>query len=254
MRYGKIQRALMLKRLGVALAAVALGAAGCAETDTIEEGRFGHDGTGGQGAGSGQGAFGNSPSSSSTSDGPSAGSTMTTTTTTGTTTEATTTTTTTTTATTTSTGSGGSPTCIDTGPGEPNDTEGDATFLGNIDDCDTSGGSIKGTLAGDDVDWYSYGGTDASFCTVDPTRSVTAQAAIRVCKFVKCDSGDEDLICPAGTTAENSPSGKPGCCSTSDFVISPDCDGPASDNMTIYIRLTKQPADNCVPYDLSYHY
>ncbi len=162
-------------------------------------------------------------------------------------------TTTTGTASSSSTGMG----CQDGGPGEPNDSEAAAHDLGTIGDCDDEGGSVSGVLDGTtDPDWYKYQGTDGTGCSVDPSRAITSSHPIRVCKFIQCDDNEEnDFDCPGGTQAVDSPDGRPGCCSTSEFNFGLTCGSSSlnSDNATVYVRIDTT-ANECVTYTLSYHY
>jgi hypothetical protein len=143
--------------------------------------------------------------------------------------------------------------CNDSGPGEPNDSEGSASNLGELDDCDASGGYLDGVLAGDDVDWYVYHGGDAFGCMVDPSREIEADGGYRVCKFVSCDSGEGTVTCPAGTSAETSPDGRSGCCAQQAFELTIDCPG-LTDSASVYVRVDKPPAYDCVNYKLTIHY
>lgn len=143
---------------------------------------------------------------------------------------------------------------MDTGPGEANETESTAHNLGTIGDADGDGGSLTGVLAGvNDKDWYKYTGQDNLGATVDPTRTVSAGDAIRVCKYAQCTTGDEDFTCPAGTTSATSPDGRPGCCGSSGFSLDLNCTGTSSDDATIYVRIDTQ-VNDCVAYNFSWHY
>ena len=55
---------------------------------------------------------------------------------------------------------------------EPNDTRVTAAKLKDIDDCDGSGGTIKGIVAGGaDSDWFTFAGSDTTLCRVDVVAS-----------------------------------------------------------------------------------
>ncbi len=162
-------------------------------------------------------------------------------------------TTTSTSATTTSTSSG--PQCNDPGP-EPNETEAAATSLPAMDDCDPDPyPSFGGILAdGDDVDWFKYKASDASFCSVDPLRNFTVVGGARLCKFAKCDSGTTEVTCAGSATADTSPAGYPGCCDSGSVSMSDvNCTGTLSDDTTIYIRVD-QGLQDCLSYTIDYHY
>lgn len=149
-------------------------------------------------------------------------------------------------------------TCLDNGA-EPNDDEQQAWNLGNISDDDGDQDSISGVSDGAfDPDWYKFHGTDTSFKVVDPTRSLTASAPLRLCKFFNCDNGEQaSFTCPSGTAAANSPDGRPGCCSMGGFAIDDfSCGGSSfnSDNATVFIRIDNPQNNPCPTYTLTYHY
>lgn len=136
---------------------------------------------------------------------------------------------------------------------EPNDSEATAKLLSGIDDCDSSGSTLVGTLDGpDDADWFRYQGTDVFGCVVDPTRSLTADGGLRMCKFAECLSGAASVSCENGSTAAVSPKGNPGCCHSQGFGMDVDCPG-ADDDAAISIRLD-QGQGGCVGYSVAYHY
>lgn len=146
------------------------------------------------------------------------------------------------------------PACNDTGPGETNDTESKAYSLGAIDDCDGSGSSVLGVIAGaGDVDWYKFTGDDVSFCSVDATRDLTASEALRICKYAQCVNGTATPDCPDGTAADTSPDGRPGCCALQGFSMGVDCSG-LDDDASIYIRIDSLDDAQCVSYSLDFHY
>lgn len=138
---------------------------------------------------------------------------------------------------------------------EPNETEATAEDLGTIDDCDGSGDTVTGILAGvGDTDWYKYSGTDSFGCSVDPSRQLTSSDPISVCKYAQCPDNDESFTCPAGSTDATSPDGRPGCCSNTGFEFGFSCGSSInSDEAVIYIRLETNTND-CVTYSLTYHY
>jgi hypothetical protein len=139
---------------------------------------------------------------------------------------------------------------------EPNDSEETAVFLGQINDCNWNGGSVDGVLSWGDEDWFTYTGTDAFGCWVDPAREIVADADIRICKFAECLNGLEntELTCPPPTKSATSPAGRPGCCGTSDFQLSVyDCAGTINDSANVYIRID-QGGEQCVEYTFNYHY
>lgn len=151
-----------------------------------------------------------------------------------------------------SSSTGGAP-CVDGDPAEPNESESSAYDLGGISDSDDAGSSRTATLADlEDVDWYKFKGDDTTFNTVDPTREITTQGSLRLCKYVQCDGGNAEVSCPGGTTPETSPDGRSGCCGTSGFDIGLECPG-VDDNAWVYIRVD-QPVPVCLEYTLAWHY
>jgi hypothetical protein len=149
------------------------------------------------------------------------------------------------------TGAAGGGSCMDML--EPNDSEATAAFVANINDCDTNEMSIQAALNGtSDVDWYHYSGSDDFGCVVDPTRSLTAQGTLRLCKYAECLSGSASVDCKNGSTPDTSPQGRSGCCHTAGFGIDLSCPGN-DDAAEIYIRLD-QGGSACVDYTVNYHY
>ncbi len=149
-------------------------------------------------------------------------------------------------------------TCNDNGA-EPNETEQQAWNLGNISDDDGDQDSVSGVVDGAfDPDWFKYHGADESFTVVDPTRSLTASAPIRLCKFIDCDNGEEaNFSCPSATQSASSPDGRPGCCSMGGFAIDDlVCGGSQfnSDDATVFIRIDNPANTPCVSYTLTYHF
>lgn len=142
---------------------------------------------------------------------------------------------------------------------EPHDSESTAEPLSAtiISDCDGSGGTVHGTIAGTgDTDWYYYQGDDTTWCYVEPTQSVSqSEDGIRVCTYVECLSGNPDFSCPGGTTADTSPEGRPGCCSDNGgFQIQLDCAGSVDASPVVFIRIDQPEAtsDTCNEYSLAY--
>ncbi len=148
------------------------------------------------------------------------------------------------------------PTACDQDLLEPNDVEGMATLLGEINDNDDNGGSIFGVLDGpDDADWYRYTGDDDILYNVDPSRFVDATAGVRMCKFAECDNGigATEVPCPPETEPAVSPEGRPGCCAPLGMEIEANCSGVVEDNMHVYMRIDSA-EEACVPYELIYHF
>jgi len=142
---------------------------------------------------------------------------------------------------------------------EPNDARLEPVNLGTLTDDDDDGSEVMGTLAGvDDVDWFSYNGTDELFLIVDPEASLDAQVAIRLCMFVTCDEGATLLSCPGGTEAIIGGEGLEACCwnrvDAAILSMDVDCDG-FDEDARVELRVDQAPDnDACVNYSLSYHY
>lgn len=136
---------------------------------------------------------------------------------------------------------------------EPNGTEILATPLGTIDDCDSSGSTVKGVSSGvGDVDWMVFHGTDTFGCSVDPTLSIDAPG-LRLCAFALCDDGTTTIQNCNGATAATSPAGTHGCCTTTkNLSVQINCSG-TNDSASIFIRVD-QTQNQCVAYDVAYHY
>jgi hypothetical protein len=146
-------------------------------------------------------------------------------------------------------GTGGTP-CTDPGF-EPNESEGSATNLGTINDCDSSGSSVSAKLDGNqDIDFYVFAGTDIAGCLVDPKASTSA--SIRLCMFATCPGAA--IKCTQGTAAQ-SPAGYAGCCVPAGGTVQLDvnCSG-FSDNATVYVRVDQPSANACTAYTVSYNY
>lgn len=141
---------------------------------------------------------------------------------------------------------------------EPNETEDAAVYLGVLGDSDDPG-SIAATLDhADDVDWFTYDGEDNFGLPpgVAPARDLSASGGLRLCKFLECPDGIEvtEVMCPDGSDLAQSPSGRPGCCSTGSIMM-PDfnCTGGTDDSAFVYIRLDMG-EDQCVDYTVGYEF
>ena len=136
---------------------------------------------------------------------------------------------------------------------EPNATEILATPLGIIDDCDSSGSSVKGVSSGiGDVDWMVFHGTDTFGCSVNPTLQIDA-AGLRLCAFSLCDDGTTTIQNCNGATSATSPAGTHGCCTTTkNLSVQIGCSG-TNDSAAIFVRVD-QTQNQCVAYDVAYHY
>lgn len=147
-------------------------------------------------------------------------------------------------------------TCM--GDVEPDNSEPEATALGEVTDDDTETLMAEGVITGlIDVDWYSYHGVDTAFHVSEPTVKVTSSATLRICQFIECDNGGAvmtEITCPAGTQSALSGALRPGCCGGATFTIS-DFNCPGSDeNLKVFVRIDKPMNDECVDYSLTVHY
>ncbi len=138
---------------------------------------------------------------------------------------------------------------------EPNDKEVLASFLGTIDDCDGSGSTFSSVSSGtNDADWFRFRGTDTFGCSVDPTITMHA-SGLRACAFALCvDGATEVQSCTNGTSA-TSPAGTNGCCTngTSAMTLQINCTG-VDDSADIFVRVDQPGSDQCVSYDVDYHF
>ena len=140
---------------------------------------------------------------------------------------------------------------------EDNGTQVTATPLPSIDDCDSSGSTVSAISSGmGDTDWTHYFGTDPALalCTVDPTAQIDAPG-LRVCIFIICPTGTTTITSCTNGSPDTSPAGSPGCCTTSTtaMTVKLSCGG-TSDSADVYMRVDQPSSDQCVPYDLAYHF
>ena len=140
---------------------------------------------------------------------------------------------------------------------EPNDSRPTAAPLKDINDCDGSGGSFSGIVAGGtDQDWWSYKGSDTFGCVVDATASA-ASAGIRVCVFARCNDGSTAFkSCKKGTAITLS-SGEQGCCGEggASAEVEHSCTLVGTDDSaTVSMRVDAPGATACTPYKVDYHF
>lgn len=141
--------------------------------------------------------------------------------------------------------------CDDPGP-EPHETQLLAYDLGTIADADSAGDFLCGTVAGaDDVDWYVYEGDDTVFGAVDPTRVIDTKGSARLCVYAECIKGTTSVSC-GGLTPDTAPLGQKGCCGAGKVAPKLECSG-LDDAAMIWIRVD-QAKQECLPYDLDYHF
>lgn len=141
---------------------------------------------------------------------------------------------------------------------EPNEFADEATDLGEISDDDAETVEFIGVLDDpDDVDWFTYHGTDALGETVDPARTLQVfGGTLELCKFFTCDVGEAQVVCPAGTMGVTE-GARHGCCAPSSFAFDPDaieCIGGAFETGgTVLVRL-QNASDQCVGYSGTAHF
>ncbi len=144
--------------------------------------------------------------------------------------------------------------CPDNGFGEPNESQATANNLGTISDADNAGQSFCAVLSGtNDVDWFTYKGSDQLFSEVDPFQSISNGTKGRFCAFYKCSSGSTTLMCLGNSTPETAPDGQSGCCSTNPFSVSLEC-GSVNDDAQVWFRIDNPDVEACVPYQVTFHY
>ncbi len=157
-------------------------------------------------------------------------------------------------------GSGGADNpCVDSGVGEPNETENDPFVLPPQDDCDEFA-SVSGTVAGTEEDWFRYAGNDG-LCLVNPERVFTQSGGLTICKYFECNVPSATSVsCPSGTTPSTSPGNRPGCCSNTGFQFPTfggfSCTGTTDDDAQVYIlvRATNPNTATCADYSIKYAY
>ncbi len=141
---------------------------------------------------------------------------------------------------------------------EPNNSLPSAVPLKEIDDCDGSGGTFKGVIAGgSDPDFFHYKGNDSFGCVVDASAS-TKTSGVRLCVFVSCGSGTTELKSCKKGTKETSPGGVLGCCSNGPGEVQVEHGCPlvgTSDSADVYMRVDAPGSGSmCTPYEVSYHF
>lgn len=147
--------------------------------------------------------------------------------------------------------------CEDPGE-EPNEDENSA-IAGEEQGCNSGPDTLSGLLAGPtDVDWFTWHGSDGfmgcGFGGVEGDHELTASENIRLCVFVECDQGNEDIECGGDSTQNTSPDGRPGCCNQGNVTFSTLNCTMAGEDMQFYVRLDQAPADTCVDYEVEYDF
>lgn len=151
-------------------------------------------------------------------------------------------------------GTGGS-TCEQLDYGQ-NDTQDTAFELQPISDCDDEGGTLEGTLAPGDVDWFTFVTEDKTFCSVNPSFDVATSENVHLCVYFACEGGSgAEVKCPSNAEADDSPQGDPGCCSSSSPIeLDLNCKGTLNEAATVWIEVSWPGNSNCKDYVVDYHY
>ncbi len=128
------------------------------------------------------------------------------------------------------------------------DTEDEALYWGEMDDCDNdNNAAITGTLDGaDDVDVFRVGYIDEPFCIIDNVAEVNRPADL--CIYVECPDHETEVDCQRGTPA-TSPEGRPGCCGRL-LEFDHDCNGAGfgGHDADYYVFVFGAPEGQCVSY------
>lgn len=152
-------------------------------------------------------------------------------------------------------GTAGSGGVCDQADWEPNDSELAARPLLDISDCDDQGGTVGGTLAPGDVDWFTFKASDTALCSINPYVNLTTSDNVTVCMFFKCDGGTTEVTCPAGSQDWSSNPAHPGCCaSLTPLEPSINCGGTLSETAEIWLQVSWMGNTSCRSYSLDYHY
>lgn len=140
---------------------------------------------------------------------------------------------------------------------EPNDSRPTAAVLPEINDCDGSGSSFSGVVAGStDQDWWSFKGKDTFGCVVDATAG-SGSAGIRVCIFARCNDGSTAFkSCKKGSPTTLA-GGEQGCCAEGGLnaQVEHSCTLVGTDDSaTVFMRVDAPAATTCAPYKVDYHF
>lgn len=141
---------------------------------------------------------------------------------------------------------------------EPNDTRVTAAKLKDINDCDSSGGTLKGIVAGGaDTDWFTYTGSDTFACRTDVVAST--KSGVRLCVIASCKNGATAFkSCAKGL--KTTVAGLEGCCSgpggtSADVELEHSCTlAGTSDDAEVYMRVDDPSGTTCKAYTVTYHF
>ncbi|MEX1365323.1 MAG: hypothetical protein AB1Z98_19500 [Nannocystaceae bacterium] len=140
---------------------------------------------------------------------------------------------------------------------EPHDDEATATVLNELNCGNELDLGVIGTLEGPQTDWYRYFGDEgAILCSEQPLVTITADIETDVCVFIECLEGNATGVgCAGGSTAADSPQGRPGCCGVDEAHLNAyDCGGFFTpNNLDIWISVGTADAV-CADYGLVYSF
>jgi hypothetical protein len=137
---------------------------------------------------------------------------------------------------------------------EPNNSYDEAIDLGAVP-CDPDFMSTEGALNGTDADFYTLsegpGGAIGCF-DPDPQVDVEADQDVRVCVYIACDDGTNDVGC-GGEQEDDTYEDLNGCCNTNAArLFNAGCPGfPVAPDPVFYVRVISA-EEVCIPYVLNY--
>ncbi len=138
---------------------------------------------------------------------------------------------------------------------EPNDGFDEAIDLGAVM-CSMEYATADGTLDGLDADFYTLTeGQGGGFCLdPDPQVTVMADQDVRVCIYMACDDGTNELFCGGSQEADTFDELN-GCCATNGArLFSAGCGFVFPPDPVFYIRVSSADEEACIPYEMSYRF
>lgn len=140
---------------------------------------------------------------------------------------------------------------------EPNDDEGTAFTLSELNCGDMLDLGVLGTLEGPESDWYRFFGDEGVIlCPEQPRIDIAADIDTDVCVFIECLEGATvDVACGGGSMASDSPQGRPGCCGVNEaFLESYDCSGLLTPkNVDVWVSVSTREVE-CADYAFVYEF
>lgn len=140
---------------------------------------------------------------------------------------------------------------------EPHDDEATAITIGELNCGDMLDLGTLGTLEGPQTDWYRFFGDEGFIlCAEQPQVTITADVDTEVCVFIECLEGNAiEVGCAGGSTASDSPEGRPGCCGVGEGHLDTyDCSGfLAPKNVNVWVSVATAEAV-CTDYDFVYSF